>query len=170
MEENRIVLLPGQLIISQNKEIVWTLLGSCISIVFYNPGMKISAVCHAQLPKEGSEGQCTDNCPKPCGSTGKKQYKYVTCSFKYMVQKFKNLGIGLDEIEVGLYGGASIYSSKKVDIFKIGERNLKIARELIMKNKMKITKESCGGNMSRTIIHYADTGITKITLNESIVI
>ncbi len=53
--------------IAEEPTIIWTILGSCVAVVFYNKRLKISAICHAQLPGEKLQGeQCSDNCPIRC--------------------------------------------------------------------------------------------------------
>ena len=162
---NRKILLPGQLIISHNGEIIWTLLGSCLSIVFYNPRKQISAVCHAQLPSENSKLSCANSCPEPCGMDEKEDFKYVTCSFKHMLKSFYEMGIKNHEINVGLYGGAHMLNLN-ASFPRVGDKNISMAKKLLRNNNMIIHKEDLGGNQSRTITHFSDTGITLLRIPE----
>ena len=164
MKTNKLYLNPGQLVIAENTKIVWTLLGSCISIIFHNQEKKISAVSHAQLPYEKSNLSCKSTCPKPCGKDEKDEFKYVTCSFKYMLEEFHNRGIKNKDIEVSLFGGSSMFRHER-DMFKIGEMNINKAKELIRQHKLKIVDENTGGNSSRTLTHYSDTGITDLKVD-----
>jgi len=163
---NKIYLNPGDLVITSKGKVVWTLLGSCVSIIFYSPLKKISAICHAQLPYEHSNLSCKSTCPKPCGKEEKDDFKYVTCSFKYMLEKFQKLNIDKYSINASLFGGASLLN-KENDIFKIGESNINKAKELILKNKLKLVNENTGGHFSRTLTHYPETGKTELILRQS---
>lgn len=162
---NRVVLLPGQLVISDKDEEVWTLLGSCVSIIFYNPQRRVSGVSHAQLPHESMESACKDRCPKPCGRDEKQRFRYVTCSFRYMLEQFNKLGIHNKEIEVSIFGGGNMLNLKK-PIDRIGERNVIMAKELISKNNLVIKREDTGGDVSRTIIHHSTSGITELRISQ----
>ena len=164
---DKIVLLPGQLVVTDRKEIVWTLLGSCLSIVFYSPRKKLSGVCHAQLPKESLNAKCTDSCPSPCGLEEKNDYKFVTCSFKYMLNEFKKAGIGPHEIIVSVYGGAHMLNLND-KLPRIGDMNVEIAKRLLKKNNMKVKTEDIGGVVSRVISHFTETGITNVKLGNKI--
>lgn len=161
---NRVVLLSGQLVISDKDEVVWTLLGSCVSIIFYNSLRRISGVCHTQLPHEGIDSTCKDECPKPCGMDEKHRFRYVTCSFRFMLEHFNKLGIPNKDIEVSIFGGSNMLNLK-TPIDRIGERNVIMAKELISKNNLTIKREDTGGDFSRTIIHHSVTGITELKLN-----
>jgi chemotaxis protein CheD len=162
--QNKIYLNPGDLVITSKSEIIWTLLGSCISIIFYSPLKKISGVCHAQLPYEKSNLSCKSTCPKPCGKKESDEFKFVTCSFKYMLDTFHEKGISNPEIQVSLFGGSSMFESKNT-VFNIGDMNIEKALELINENGLKIVRNETGGNISRSLTHYTDTGITKVKYN-----
>lgn len=159
--QNKIYLNPGDLVITSKSEIIWTLLGSCISIIFYSQLKKISGVCHAQLPYEKSNLSCKSTCPKPCGKNESDEFKFVTCSFKYMLDVFHEKGIYNSEIQVSLFGGASMLDSKNT-VFKIGDMNIEKAMELINVNGLKIIRNDTGGSLSRSLIHHTDSGITKV--------
>ena len=57
----KIFLQPGEVVISTAPQNVWTVLGSCISIVLYSRRLKVSAICHAKLPeqKKNTEKHCS---------------------------------------------------------------------------------------------------------------
>lgn len=164
-DKSKIYLNPGRLVIAEKSNIVWTLLGSCISIIFYNQEKKISAVSHAQLPYEKSNLSCKSSCPKPCGKDESDEFKYVTCSFKYMLEEFHKRGIKSKDIEVSLFGGSSMFKHKR-DVFKIGQLNVDKAKELIQQHHLKIVREDTGGHASRALTHYCDTGITELKMGE----
>jgi chemotaxis protein CheD len=132
-----------------------------VSIIFYNSGKNISAVCHAQLPREMFDNSCKDSCPNPCGLEESDKYKYVTCSFKYMITFFHKLGIQNKEIEVSLYGGANMINLGS-SLPPVGKMNIETAKELISKNKLPIKNEDTAGTCTRVLTHYSDTGITSM--------
>lgn len=154
--------MPGQLTIAQKGEVIWTLLGSCVSVILYSKRKKVSAVCHAQLPKEGLNSTCKSSCPNPCGKEEGIQFKYVTCSLKYMFNEFKKLGIQKDELEVKLYGGSSILDMDVEHKPRIGQLNILAAKVILEQNNLKINVEDVGGKYPRILTHYSDTGITEL--------
>ena len=161
----RINLLPGELVIVKNGETVWTVLGSCIAVIFYNKRLNISAVCHAQLPSKTFEAHCSESCISPCGQDEMDDFKYVSCSIKYMLTSFQKLGIRNNEIDVRLYGGSNMLGlgSEKP---RIGEKNIAVAKQLIKENDLTISSEDIRGYSSRAITHYSDLGMTKVKTND----
>ena len=160
----RINLLPGELFIARNGETIWTVLGSCISVIFYNKRTKTTAMCHAQLPTNNTNIHCSSACASPCGQEENDEYKYVNCSINHMIKSFQKLGIDNKEIEVHLYGGANILGLSN-DKPRIGEQNIVMARDILLRNRMPISYEDVGGFSSRAITHYSDEGFTKVKTN-----
>ncbi len=83
-------------------------------------------------------------------------FKYVTCSTQYMLEQFFSFGIKTSEINVKIFGGASVMSTianKKT----IGWQNIETAYEMINKFKLKLINEDTGGKKGRTIYLYTET-------------
>lgn len=156
--ENKIYLLPGDLCVTNSGQIVWTVLGSCVSVIFHNKRTHTSAVCHAQLPHEHGNESCKASCPKPCGREEKKDYKYVTCALKFMKGEFDTLKIQSNEIEVSLYGGAGMTEGSNV--FNIGKKNIAMAKEVLKGYNLTIAYTDIGGGASRSFTHNSFTGET----------
>jgi chemotaxis protein CheD len=156
-------LLPGELIIAREPTNIWTVLGSCVSVILFNPRKKISAVCHAQLSENSYGGRCRDVCPHPCKITPlENDFKYVSCSVNYMVEEFSKFGIRNNEIEAAIYGGASMMKKSVSPFYKIGEENVKTAHKMIDQYKLKLMRKDTGGFSGRTLRHYSDSGLTEI--------
>lgn len=159
---NKILLNPGELIICESEQQIWTVLGSCVSIIFYNRRTQRSAICHAQLANNKEILTCSDYCSNPCGrDMQENDFKYVTCAFKHMLNQFEKAGIRKSEIEVSLYGGASML--RKSELLHIGGKNLKEAKHLIKKNHLRVVNEDTGGTYSRSIILDTKSGEIKLT-------
>lgn len=149
----------GEVIITSSNDIVWTVLGSCVTVIIYSKKRKIGAVCHAQLPEKHNQDKCSDGCSNPCFTNvnNTNEFKYVTCSIRYMIKKLKEFNIKKSEVVVYLYGGASMFgfnSSKK----PVGTLNVEMAEKMIKKYKLNINKKEVLGNRSRKIIFYNETG------------
>lgn len=163
-EVQRINLLPGELVIAKNGETIWTVLGSCVTVILYNSRLKISAVCHAQLPSRTLEIHCSTSCTSPCRQNESCEFKYVSCSIEYMLDQFHKLGIQNREIDVRLYGGANVLELSS-DKPRIGDKNVSKAKQILREKGLTIFKEDTGGNKSRSITHLANIGMTKLKIN-----
>ncbi len=114
-QHNRIDLKIGEVYIAKAPEIIWTVLGSCVAVVLYNQRLKIGAICHAQLPAQKHKGfKCSDACPVKCLThvPESKEFKYVTCSIRYLLKKLSELGISKSDTIVKLFGGANVVYSE----------------------------------------------------------
>ena len=152
-------LLIGQLHISIEPTCVWTVLGSCVSVVLYCPRKKISAICHSQLAeKKEYNHKCSDTCPAPCHKAPvDSEFRYVTCAVGYMMERFLSMGISKNEIKASIYGGSNMLPNIPYDI---GGENILVAYKMLSKYGVKVVKHDTGGKKGRTINHYSDTGIT----------
>ncbi len=144
-------------IIRGKKAVVWTVLGSCISVVFY-ANKNLSLICHAQMPDRGLfESKCSDSCPHPCFNylQDSNEFKFVNCAIEYMIRVMENNNINLKKISTAVIGGASLF--KRIEGKKtIGEQNIEKAEEVLGKHGIKINRSLVGGNEGYTIWFYSN--------------
>ena len=149
-----VYLKPGELYISDKPVAVSTVLGSCVSITMFHRQLKLGAICHGLLPK------CKHTKKRGCHKTCKDLDKYVDCAFMHMKQQFLSYSMNQDEIEVKLFGGAEIIlphdHSKR--IISVGERNIKVAAEMIKAEGFKIIASNTGGTTGRKLFFLPHTG------------
>ena len=145
-----IFLKIGEVYITQRPSKVVTVLGSCTSVTMYYPKLKMGGICHSLLPN------CNDF--KVCFLNIKECFKYVDCSVTYMARKFKNAGAAPEDIIVKLYGGAQIFQSKHAASPKVGEMNIRSAKECIEKEGLKLSEIRVGGERGVKILFHTHTG------------
>jgi len=149
-------LHPGELCITEEPMIIKTILGSCVSVVFFHGPSKLSGVCHAMLPTDTSKEQVCENCTIECTrKTSGRTFRFVTCAIIHMYETFSSKGIPAQEIEVKLFGGASVLKNFTNNI---GKQNSDIAKEVLQNLKLTLSKEDIGGNRGRTISFDSNTG------------
>ncbi len=160
--ETNINLKPAELYIAQTPAVIKTILGSCISMVFYCDRLGISGITHAQLPGEFSNSLCYEHCPTLCGlNRSKDAFKYVTSSTGYMLKQFKAMNIMPHEIEIKLFGGANVL--KTIHTIKtVGEKNIIVAHDIIEQCQLRLTAEDTGGNKGRTLYLFSHSGEVRV--------
>lgn len=163
--ETRKYLSPGQVIVTDEDTPIWTLLGSCISIIFYHRASHLTGVSHAQLPNPSTEENCFEKCPDPCYRENSNQNKFVTCSTRYMYNEFISKNILPHNIEVYLIGGSSVINIQIDGKSAVGFKNIEAAKKILSTLKLKITEENTGGKSPRTLQFAPSTG--KLTVNIS---
>jgi chemotaxis protein CheD len=144
-----IYLKPGEMFVSDKPASISTVLGSCISVTFFNPRLRIGAICHGLLPMCKKENPCDGSCDEG--------FRYVDCSIKCMCKTFKSLGIEPSEIEVKIFGGAdTIFKDGNTE--SVGIQNTKIALSMLKDRNLKLKASDTGGSRGRKLIFFSHTG------------
>jgi len=162
LKENseKIHLNIGEVYITQKPTVIWTILGSCISVVFYNKRLQTGGICHAQLPEKRRHFEsCMKTCPVKCSEkvADSKRFKFVTCSVQYMLEQFNQYGIQNREIEVKLFGGANVFITNGT-AKTVGSQNLEAAMNFIQKHDLNLVSKHIGGKTGITIYFHSHTG------------
>ena len=123
-----VYLHPGEICVSKKPRRVITVLGSCVSITMFNPRLQVGAICHGTLPRCRARKECDGPCIEA--------FKFMDCSIKYMLGRFREYGIMNDEIETKVFGGADTLVSKSSN--SIGSQNVKITLDIISKEKLRV--------------------------------
>lgn len=157
----KVFLSLGELMIVEQPTCVWTVLGSCVSVILYNPRLRISAICHAQLAEIDTFGAFANGRlpSKYADKAVASDFRYVGSSINYMVDQMQLMGIKKHEIFASVYGGGNVITQFTR---KIGDENLTMAFEVLAKHNIRIIKQDAGGNKSRSLRHYSDTGLTLV--------
>ncbi len=158
--ETKVNLKGGEMYYADKPALVWTVLGSCLGIIFYNNRLKVGAIAHAQLPEQNlGSTPCSISCPVKCEqeSPNPRIFKYVSCSFHNMIKKFYRLGFNRDEIDVKIFGGANVIQYNS-NCDTVGQQNIEKALSLVKEYNLSLVKKDLGGNIGRTIYFCSDTG------------
>jgi chemotaxis protein CheD len=137
-----IFLKPGELCICDKPTQVSTILGSCIAVTIFNERLRVGAICHALLPKN----------PK-----GHDALRYVDSAISAMLQKLEAMGIGKNEMEVKLLGGADVLE-RSGTTQSVGQKNIEMALEVMKQENLNLTVSDVGGRMGRKVYFYTHTG------------
>lgn len=126
-------------------------LGSCVGIVIYDPFKKVGALAHAMLPSQSLAKFKTNPA------------KFVDTVIPLMIEKLKEKGALVNNLEAKLFGGAHMFSSIPHDsAFSIGRRNVEAAKKILASYGIKVIAEDTQGNYGRTIFFDVETGKVKV--------
>lgn len=143
-------LLPSRLFVEQEKHLVSTVLGSCISVCLYNPRLKIGGINHYMLPLWNGEGMATP--------------RYGNIAIEKLIEKMVDLGSHKSELIAKVFGGANQLSRATINgsNFSIGDRNYCVAKDILNKHGVLIVAESVGGVRGRKMLYNTYTGEVKM--------
>ena len=127
-------------------EIITHALGSCVGVTAYDPATHVGGLIHIMLPLSKLSPEKAQNNPLMFVDTGIPQF------FKALFAK----GASRQNLQIKVAGGALLLDPEKH--FKIGERNYTVLRKLLWKNDLLISAEDVGGNKSRTMSLFLESG------------
>lgn len=114
-------------------------LGSCIAVVAYEPGLRIGGMLHFMLPRSDIAPARAARHPAMFADTGLPPF----------LRALAGLGAETARLQFMLAGGASVLAGR--DLFRIGERNLTAALELLGHAGGTIRHQDAGGTQNRTL-------------------
>ena len=144
--------------ISQEKELLKTTLGSCVSIVLYSSLNEIATMSHYLLPKPFNFN--IENIPSPIMSAKIEgnPWRFGSILLLHQLNSMLKLGCTKTELRAKISGGATMFPTKTLStITDVGNANTLVAQEFLKKEGIPITGNSCGGNYGRSIIFNPET-------------
>ncbi|MDP4225869.1 MAG: chemotaxis protein CheD [Bacteroidota bacterium] len=139
-------LYPSALFVSKDPFKVYTILGSCVSVCLWDPVLKAGGINHYMLPLWNGQGLASP--------------KYGNIAIERLIDKMQALGCLKYNLIAKVFGGGEVIDSS-ISKFKIGERNIIIAREILNDLKIPVVSSSTGGKNGRKIEFYTATGEVK---------
>lgn len=133
-------LIPGDLFVTKEPYLIKTLLGTCVSVCLFDPINMVAGMNHYLLPEKNDAGS---NVPK-----------YGTVAIKQLYEKMIGLGAEKQNLIAKIFGGISTESS----VYKIGQRNIEMAEQLLYEMRIPIVAKNVGGTKSRKIILNSTNG------------
>jgi two-component system chemotaxis response regulator CheB len=134
---NEYFVYPGQLMASRESSRIKTILGSCVSVVFWDPRTRIGGLCHYLLPE-------------PTAGTVPSA-RYGSFAIPELLQRMLDLGAQREHIQAKIYGGGNVVNHLNRLDGTIGDRNIEEAHAQLEKLKIPVLEENTGGNKGRFI-------------------
>ena len=126
-------LYPSTLFAKKEGHLVTTILGSCIAVCLYDQTIGVGGINHYMLPLWNGNELASP--------------KYGNIAIESLVKKMEELGSNKVNMIAKIFGGANQLHHK----FGIGQRNIKIAEEMLAKMRIKILAKNVGGHLGRKI-------------------
>lgn len=139
-------LQPGGFCWGRKNLRIRTLLGSCVSICFWNPSLLYGGMAHVMLPFRPN-GDVRPNLDA----------KYADDALELFFEKIGQTGGRNGQYQIKLFGGASMFSTEEEKLLEIksvrdiGMKNIHSIRELLDRNRLPITSEDLGGFSHRRV-------------------
>jgi len=133
---------PAEVFVSDKPREIQTILGSCVAICLYDKRLLMGGLNHYLLPVWEGQGLASP--------------KYGNVAIERLVEKMLKTSI-MGDIIAKVFGGANLMNLQE-NVYRIGERNIGIAEEILSQYKIPIIGSSVGGAYGRKILFNSHTG------------
>lgn len=130
-------------------------LGSCVAVVAYEPQLKVGGIIHFMLPQSSIAPERAARHPSMFADTG----------LPHFFRALAGLKAATNNLRILVTGGASVLAGH--DPFRIGERNIAAALDLLAKQSCTAEHQDTGGNLNRTVHLEINTGLVALQILQS---
>jgi chemotaxis protein CheD len=136
-------LYPSALFASAKPHRVVTVLGSCVSVCLWDPVLSIGGINHFMLPFWNGNGLASP--------------KYGNIAIEKLIERMLLLGSSKANLRAKVFGGGEVIETNIAN-FRIGERNIAIAKEMLEAHRIPVVAQSVGGKNGRKLMFVTSTG------------
>jgi chemotaxis protein CheD len=104
----------------------------------------VGGICHALLPE------------RPSAAPAEERLRYVDSSIVHMLREFQTMGIGFDEMEIKVFGGADVLpvTNRRT----VGRANIEAALYTLHDREIEVNVSDIGGRVGRKIVFSTHEG------------
>lgn len=139
-------LKAGEYFATSNGEVIFTVLGSCISACLYDSEIEASGMNHFLLPRVA---KVKDMLASDAG-------RYGMYAMELLIGELIKLGAQRKNLRAKLFGGGNVLGLKKRN-GDLGESNILFARHFLELEDIPVVKQDVGGANGRKIMFFSDT-------------
>ncbi|WXL26791.1 chemotaxis protein CheD [Ectopseudomonas mendocina] len=137
----RVFLNPGQLYFGGGDVAVETLLGPCVAIVMWYPGLSVGGMCHFQLPAASG-----------CNPDGRVDGRYGDQAWRWLIQQAQRQGLSAEQAVYKLFGGARSFSGRpSLPGLDVAAQNVVFAERLLASRNLPVLARDLGGHGYRYV-------------------
>jgi chemotaxis protein CheD len=146
-------LLPGEYYVSSAREMIVTVLGSCVSACVRDVRLGIGGMNHFMLPLDASSGASA------WGSAVSAATRYGNVAMERLINDILKLGGQRESLEFKLVGGGKVLRTSSMDI---GARNISFVRQYVADEGFAVAGEDLGDIYPRKVCYFPDSGRIRV--------
>lgn len=135
-------IMPGEYFVCLDEMIIYTVLGSCVSVCIRDPLLNIGGMNHFMLPKPNGN------------STWEMSTRYGCYAMELLINEIMKRGGDKKRFEVKVFGGAKMYDCAN----DIGGYNISWITEYLNREGLRPVKADVGGTRPRKIYYFTFSG------------
>lgn len=142
-------ILPGEYYVTRERELVVTVLGSCVSACIRDAALGIGGMNHFMLPESLGNGSGSwDD-----GGVGKST-RYGSHAMERLINDILKHGGARQRLEVKIFGGGKILAQ----MTDVGRRNIEFVRKYIQDEGLMLAASDLGDVYPRKVYYLPSTG------------
>ncbi len=140
-------LLAGSLMAPAQPHVITTVLGSCVSVCLWDCVLRIGGMNHYMLPLWNGEGLASP--------------KYGNIAVAKLLEQLQDLGSNKRNLRAKIFGGGVVLNVTN-PFMNIGERNVRLAEDVLRQENIPIVSSDTGGRTGRKVIFHTENGIVLV--------
>lgn len=144
----RVNLQPGEIYVTGDDEIIDTVLGSCISVCFFDEERGIAGMNHFMLPMRTRGGVFSENA---------EEGRFGDESLNLLLLKMLRQGANKDRLTAKVFGGAAMIS-KCCEKNCLSKENAELAYAFLADQNISVVCADTGGSCGRRIYFEVESG------------
>ncbi len=146
-------ILPGEYYVTRQDELIFTVLGSCVSACVRERKLGIGGMNHFMLPLDRSGGASAWTADRVSSAT-----RYGKVAMERLVSDILELGGQRENLEIKVVGGAKILDLA----FDVGAHNAQFVRDYLKSEGLVISAEDLGDCFARKILYSPSSGKLRV--------
>ena len=151
-------LLPGDYYVTLGDEMIFTVLGSCVSACVRDRVLGIGGMNHFMLPQDSPDAS------RPWGSSASAATRYGNVAMEMLINDILKNGGRRENLEFKLVGGGRVLDA----MTDIGARNIEFVRNYMKQEGFRVLGEDLGDEHPRKVMFHPKSGsarVKKLTRN-----
>jgi chemotaxis protein CheD len=145
-------LLPGEFYVTNENEMITTVLGSCVSACIYDATVHCGGMNHFMLPGEDS------------ASSNDAPARYGLFAMESLINAILKLGCRKENLRAKLFGGGQIIAN----MTDVGKKNIHFARKFLYSEGIPLESSDLGLAFPRKINFYPLSGRVRVKRLQSL--
>ena len=140
IERFQYFLKPGYIFLSQEPALIYTVMGSAVTVCLWDRKNHFGGVAHFQYPKTSNKDEATP--------------RYGNVALLTLINLMKKDGADHSYLEAQIFGGGDPVPTSEETL---GKQNAAMARRILIRQGIPITSEDVGGIKGRKLVFKTDT-------------
>jgi chemotaxis protein CheD len=142
--KNNHYLLAGNIFVSTEPHVITTVLGSCVSVCLWDSVLHIGGMNHFMLPLWNGEGLASP--------------KYGNIAVTKLLERLLDHGSHRRNLRAKIFGGGVVLKVTN-PFMNIGERNIRLAEDMLREEGIPVVSSDTGGKTGRKILFNTESGV-----------